>query len=329
MADRRTVDELSVEELERVLLLKRRALRQKRLHRLREMGRIVDDPVLPAQEGVEADIPSADREAEGGAQLSVGAELFRWDRDACPEASGPGSQMNREEKWPRETGGAYRRGARVRDRLLLVLEVSALIGLVVILVGSLSNLKMLNEEVAQAREVPTPTATPLIQVSVLPGGSSPPARGSDVPAAYQNLVRKMPSLEMPTPAPQRPTRIVIPAIKLDAPVVHGDSWEDLKKGVGHHIGSVNPGERGNMILSAHNDVFGEIFRYLEDVELEDEVIVYSGRQAFEYIVKAKRVVEPTDVSVMAPTSKPVLTMITCYPYLIDTHRLVVIAELKG
>jgi len=38
-------------------------------------------------------------------------------------------------------------------------------------------------------------------------------------------------------------------------------------------------------------------------------------------------VNPDDVSVMYPTSTPVLTLMTCYPYLVDTHRLVVIAEL--
>jgi len=44
-------------------------------------------------------------------------------------------------------------------------------------------------------------------------------------------------------------------------------------------------------------------------------------------VRAKRIVEPTDVSVMAPTSKPIVTLITCYPYRVDTHRLIIIGEL--
>jgi sortase A len=135
-------------------------------------------------------------------------------------------------------------------------------------------------------------------------------------------------MQVPTPSPQEPTRITIPSIGVDAAVVRGDSWEDLKKGAGHHITSANPGERGNMIISAHNDVFGEIFRRLEDVELEDKITVHTRSQSFEYKVKAKRVVEPSDVSVMGTTSQPALTLITCYPYLIDTHRLIVIAELQ-
>ncbi len=219
--------------------------------------------------------------------------------------------------------------ARLRDSALLILEVAALIGLVAVLVGSLANLRFLNEEVAQAREgAPPSTPTPLIQVTVLPGSSSPPNQVSNIPAPYRDLVQPLAPVPIPTPGPQAATRVVIPAIDVDAPVVEGDDWEQLKKGVGHHINSANPGERGNCVLSGHNDVFGEVFRRLEDLELEDEVIVYTGVQPYRYVVKAKRIVEPADVSVMYPTTKPVLTLITCHPYLVDTHRLVVVAELS-
>jgi sortase A len=40
------------------------------------------------------------------------------------------------------------------------------------------------------------------------------------------------------------------------------------------------------------------------------------------------VVLPTQVEVMAPTRDPVVTLITCYPYLVNTHRLVVVGELR-
>jgi sortase A len=120
---------------------------------------------------------------------------------------------------------------------------------------------------------------------------------------------------------------VIPSLNVDAPIVNGIAWEDLKKGVGHLPGSANPGERGNMYLAAHNDIFGEIFRYLEKLELGDEFLVYSGDRSFRYVVTSKRVIEPTDVSVMYPSTEPIATLQTCYPYLVDTHRLVVVGEL--
>ena len=316
MTDRRAVDDLSIEELERILVMKRCAVRRERLQRLTEVGRVVDDPPVHLS----------------GSATATSNHPVGDEKDTLPSHSRfrsveyESARASQEVEAPGELP-AKSKVAHIRDRALFGLEVLALVGLVAILVGSLANLKTLNEEVAQAREIPTPTVTPLIQVSVLPGGSSPPSAMNDIPVVYRNLVKPMPPMQIPTPGPQRPTRIVIPSVDIDAPVVHGDSWEDLKKGAGHHIGSAHPGERGNMVLSAHNDVFGEIFRYLEDVELEDRVTVYSGSQSFDYIVKAKRVVEPGDVRVMAPASQPVLTLITCYPYLIDTHRLVVIAQL--
>jgi sortase A len=114
---------------------------------------------------------------------------------------------------------------------------------------------------------------------------------------------------------------------VDAPIVQGVGWEDLKKGVGHLPGSANPGERGNLYLAAHNDIYGEIFRYLEELEVGDEYFIYSGEAKFRYVVKEKRVIQPTEIGVMLPTTEPVATLQTCYPYLVDTHRLVVIGEL--
>jgi sortase A len=137
-----------------------------------------------------------------------------------------------------------------------------------------------------------------------------------------------PAIPIPTPGPEAPTRLVVPAINVDALIVEGDTWDQLKLGVGHHPNTANPGERGNMVLSAHNDIYGEIFRRLSDLELGDEVIIYAGEQPYRYIVTAKQIVEPTHVSVLASTTKPVATLISCYPYMVDTHRIVVIAELQ-
>jgi sortase A len=292
MRDRRTVDELTIEELEEILMLKRMEARAAQRKRLAASGRI-----LSPEEEVE---PRPAR------------------RFASPREGAGASEPEEGRNW-----------ARIRDTFLLVLEVLALAGLLVVLGSSLWDLRNLNREVTAAREpVPTPTPTPLINVTILPGGSTPPERAGSVPAPLRDLVQPMVPVPIPTPGPQSPTRIVIPAIGVDAPVVEGDSWEQLKKGVGHHIGSANPGERGNMVLSGHNDVFGEVFRDLEKLDLNDEVIVYAGVQPYRYVVKAKRIVEPTEVSVMADTSTPTLTLITCYPYLVDTHRLVVIATLE-
>jgi sortase A len=97
--------------------------------------------------------------------------------------------------------------------------------------------------------------------------------------------------------------------------------------VAQNIGSANPGQTGNLILSAHNDVFGEIFRNLDQLKRGDQVIVYTPQHAFTYIITNVQIVEPTDVEVMANTPKPTITLISCYPYLVDNKRIVVQASL--
>jgi len=59
----------------------------------------------------------------------------------------------------------------------------------------------------------------------------------------------------------------------------------------------------------------------------DEVTVYTDLGTYRYAVVRVDIVLPTQVEVMDPTDHAVLTMISCYPYLLDTHRVVAVAEL--
>ena len=136
------------------------------------------------------------------------------------------------------------------------------------------------------------------------------------------------NIPVPTPGPQQAVRIQIPALGVDAPVVQGDGWEQLKKGVAQHIGSAIPGESGNIVLTAHNDVFGEIFRDLDKLETGDQIIIYTGQRSFTYVVSGAEIVEPTAVEVLASTKQPIATLISCYPYLVDNKRIVVRASLQ-
>jgi len=170
-----------------------------------------------------------------------------------------------------------------------------------------------------------PTGSPL---AVLPGerGTETPAPPLDV--APPSEPEPTPTVDLlKTPVPGAPRRMVIDKLGVDAPVVAGDTWEDLKQGIGHHPGSVGAGERGNLVVSAHNDIYGELFRHLDRLGPGDEVWIYTDEGGFRYVVRTVEIVEPTRVEVMDPTDEPILTMITCYPYLLDTHRVVVVADL--
>ena len=150
---------------------------------------------------------------------------------------------------------------------------------------------------------------------------------SEIPEHLRAYVQAMANITLPTPSPEQAVRIQIPAISVDAPVVMGDGPEQLKKGVGQYIYSANPGQDGNLVLSAHNDVFGEIFRDLDQLENGDEVIVYTNQHSYTYVVQQQQVVGPLEVEVMAPTVDPVVTLISCYPYLVDNQRIVITAAL--
>ncbi|MBI5035346.1 MAG: sortase [Chloroflexi bacterium] len=254
----------------------------------------------------------------------------------------PVTVMQTEEPAPAKENrpSAQRKRKSLRDRILFAVEIIAVVGLLVIIVGSLTNLQTLNQEVAQAK-AGTPNATTNAQDAnsvELPGSSFPPSNpllelpGSsfapqNAPPALGIQLKSVAALPVPTPGPRSPTRIVIPSINLDWPVVQGDSWNELKQGVGHRVGTANPGERGNLVLSGHNDVYGEPFRDLEKLAVGSDVFVHAGNTSFRYVIKARRVVVPTDLSVLVSSKDPIVTLITCTPYRIDTHRLILIGEL--
>ncbi len=113
------------------------------------------------------------------------------------------------------------------------------------------------------------------------------------------------------------------------PVVQGDNWDQLKKGVGQHVGSADPGQVGNVVFSAHDDVFGEIFRNLDHLMPGDQVLVFTAQQQYIYVVTGSQIVSPTQVEVMNPTAEPTVTLISCYPYMVDNKRIVVFAKLQN
>ena len=291
-------EDLTVEELRRLLVEKRRSTRQDRLDYYRKTGRAVS--VVP-----DLDAPS------------LGELRSGW--------------VTEEE----QLKGKPRR-RKVFDAFLLVVEVLAVLGLVFVLFNGLEVIQELNQEVADALELPTLTPTPIIKAVVLPSGHTPPNSegGSkfnwdEIPEHLRPLVQSMAEVPIPTPGPEQANRIQIPAIGVDAPVVQGDGDEQLKKGVGQNYSSTNPGKSGNVILSAHNDVYGEIFRDLDQLETGDEIVIHTNQRAYTYVVMNSQVVEPTYVKVMDQTPDATVTLISCYPYLVDNQRIVVQGRLDS
>jgi sortase A len=125
-------------------------------------------------------------------------------------------------------------------------------------------------------------------------------------------------------------RLDIPRLQLSAAVAEGDDDATLGKAVGHLPDTPLPWQRhGNVGLAAHRD---GLFRALKNIRMDDEVRVVTPRGEYFYRVRNTRIVNPEDVWVLAPTAKPTVTLITCYPFSFVGHapqRFIVQAELVG
>jgi sortase A len=103
----------------------------------------------------------------------------------------------------------------------------------------------------------------------------------------------------------------VPRLGLSAIVREGVDEATLRRAVGHVPQTARPGEAGNAALAAHRDTF---FRPLKHIRKGDRIKVTTPDGAHEYRVTETRVVAPDDVSVLAPTMNPTLTLVTCYPF---------------
>jgi sortase A len=326
MSERKAAEQLSVEDLEQLLYRKKRAQRQQRLQRLKQKGRVVEVAGLQPP----APLPPALQRP----QVVPSGALRRLTLNGGSPAA--------------VTEGVTEKPARgiawrwVANKLLLLVEIGVVAGLVWALLSLLQTRQELNNELAavQKEEVaavalPTPTATPVIDLVVLPGGHKPPVAGRPpepgeagyIPAHLLPAVSNYVPPPMPTPGPEQARRIQIPAINVDSSIYQGQEWEQLRKGVGQYLGSPPPGREGNLVLAAHNDIYGEIFRDLDQLSAGDEIIISTERQRYVYVVRKTEIVEPTDIWVMGPTDFSSTTLISCYPYMIDNKRIVVFADL--
>lgn len=182
------------------------------------------------------------------------------------------------------------------------------------------------------------------------------------------LAEASPAAAQPALAPSLPVRVVVdlPGRKLDAPVVEmgwkviqtadgpRSDWVIPKNEAGHHMNSALLGEPGNLVISGHNNIYGQVFRplslawdndtrikidnYTDESKALDgrslQLIDASGRQ-FNYVVTGFYRLKDTGVSAqqrlanaryMQPTEETRVTLITCWPPSSNTHRLVLVAS---
>ena len=124
--------------------------------------------------------------------------------------------------------------------------------------------------------------------------------------------------------------ISIPKIDVKIPIYHGTSSDILQKGVGHLEGSSIPigGENTHTVLSAHRGLpSSRLFTDLDQLKVGDTFYIHILDEVLAYRVNQVLVVEPSDIDFLQIVKgKDYVTLVTCTPYAINTHRLLVRGE---
>ena len=125
-------------------------------------------------------------------------------------------------------------------------------------------------------------------------------------------------------------RIVIPSISSDLPIYHGTREDTLTRGIGHLYGSSLPvgGEGTHSILTGHTGLPGAtLWDNLKDLGTGDAVYMDVSGQKMKYEVSNIEVVLPNETSKLGPeVGKDQITLITCTPYGVNSHRLLITAQ---
>ena len=117
----------------------------------------------------------------------------------------------------------------------------------------------------------------------------------------------------------------IDSIGVKAPIVLGE--ENLDYVVAKYRSSSDFGELGNVILAAHNNMRGSIFRNLHNLKIGSTVKIISDNKEFEYKITNRYIVEPNDTSkINFSNDKKEITLITCINH--AKQRLILTGELK-
>lgn len=122
-------------------------------------------------------------------------------------------------------------------------------------------------------------------------------------------------------------RLRVPAVKIDLPIYHGTADETIARGAGHLYGTSLPvgGSGSHAVLTSHTGLANAtLFDHLSDVGKGDLIFADVLGETVTYQVDSIKTVLPNEVSdLVAQPGKDLLTLFTCTPYGVNTHRLLV------
>jgi sortase A len=138
------------------------------------------------------------------------------------------------------------------------------------------------------------------------------------------------------------TRVKIPAIGVDVVVVEGTGPDALRAGAGHYRSTPLPCENGNVAIAGHRTTYGRPFHNMDLLKPGDKVTLETPIGSCTYVISAvptgreglsddlaSFIVGPTDISVVANSVKPMLTLTSCHPKGSAAKRIVIQATLES
>lgn len=124
--------------------------------------------------------------------------------------------------------------------------------------------------------------------------------------------------------------VIIDKINVKLPIYHGTSEPVLQKGVGHLEGTTLPigGDGAHSVLTGHTGLpSAKLFTELEKLEIGDLIVIKVLDKTLTYKVESTEVVLPEELDSLRPiVNRDLLTLVTCTPYGVNSHRLLVHAE---
>ncbi|MFF3437878.1 class E sortase [Streptosporangium sp. NPDC002721] len=120
-------------------------------------------------------------------------------------------------------------------------------------------------------------------------------------------------------------------------IVEGVDQDRLRMGPGHYPGTAMPGKIGNFVLSGHRTTYAAPFNRIDELRRGDLIVIDAREARYTYRVTGKRVVDPTEIGVVAPVpglpgrepTRALITLSTCHPEYSAAQRLIVSGELEG
>ena len=191
--------------------------------------------------------------------------------------------------------------------------------------------------------------------SETPTNPEPPATVNSAPIQSVTPAPTVTPTRPPTPTPtpvkpasQPPDRIRAAAIDMDVRV-SPVGWTEVERNgeiesvwvvpddvAGWHQDSALPGHGGNVVLSGHHNMGAEVFRYVVDLKSGDEVVLHADGRDYTYVVTDRFIIPDRNVPAeqrrqnaqwIKPTDTERLTLVTCWPYNDNSHRVIVIGNL--